>query len=354
MSLAVGYYTDGTDWSLWCKKVAASPFYYFLFHTQMRYCAADLKKDLSFYITDGKKIIGVCPLFLESFGERNQFSYRGGYLRTPLVDPKLGSKLFKKVFTLMWTTINELAIQHQVVKYKALIDPLELLVSSRSYNWLQEQGFLDESLQTQVIDLCLPLDQLWECTRKSIKSLINKAKNTYEIVVMDYQSANKELFDVYRLLHRKSAGRVTRPIESFNAQFKQIETDCGMLIGIRYQGQWVGCTTFLHSSESVVYESAATDPDIVDLPVPFGHLIHWEAIQYYHSRQFRFYEMGWQQFGPQLYDYPSQKEIQISFFKRALGGKTVPVFRGTKYYDATVLAEDIETQKQRLIAEYKF
>ena len=51
------------------------------------------------------------------------------------------------------------------------------------------------------------------------------------------------------------------------------------------------------------------------------------------AKDLHFYEIGMQWFGPQLYDFPEEKRINISHFKKGFGGFPVTVFMGEKYYD---------------------
>lgn len=41
-------------------------------------------------------------------------------------------------------------------------------------------------------------------------------------------------------------------------------------------------------------------------------------------------------------DYLDKKQVNISHFKRGMGTTMVPLFRGIKYYDNSLLIEDIE------------
>ena len=48
-------------------------------------------------------------------------------------------------------------------------------------------------------------------------------------------------------------------------------------------------------------------------------------------------------------EYADKKLINISFFKRGFGGINIPVFRGVKYYDSTLMEQELMSNYKRLI-----
>jgi len=52
-------------------------------------------------------------------------------------------------------------------------------------------------------------------------------------------------------------------------------------------------------------------------------------------------EIGHQQLGPQIFDSPSEKEINLSFFKRGFGGNIKTLYRGIKYYDHNYMKKEL-------------
>ena len=55
-------------------------------------------------------------------------------------------------------------------------------------------------------------------------------------------------------------------------------------------------------------------------------------IKWLRQNRYKYYELGYQYFSDQPYDHPSQKEINISSFKRHFGGYTITRHRGIKRY----------------------
>jgi hypothetical protein len=129
--------------------------------------------------------------------------------------------------------------------------------------------------------------------------------------------------------------------------FNWITQDSAFLIGLLYNQKFIAFSLFIKFKDGAYYGSAADDPD-VQVDVPIAHIIQWKAIDWLKSNKIKYYEIGWQQFGNQFYDFPSHKEQSISFFKRGFGGLTVPFFRGEKFYDDNYLKKIFDMRLMKL------
>jgi hypothetical protein len=321
---------------------------------QQLYSEDKFVKDLSFILlAPGDNPMAICPLYLESYDGVNRFSYRGEFLeslRTPLIDSSWSVMHGKTIEKEAFDIIYRLAIEHQVKKINFLIDPLCTLYLDENFNYLTRNSYLDVSISTQIIDLRKSRESLWMELRKSYKALINKGERTYEVVIMDVNNPDFALHENYRNLHFKAAGRITRPLATFNQQFEMLQKDEAMLLGIKYQGQFVSFSYFVHLNKTAYYASEADDPD-VEVPLTYGPLSQWKAMEYYKARGWEYIELDNQQFGPQLFDLPSEKDLSISMFKRGFGGKTFPLFRGVRYLDQDLMKNEIMHQAQSLMNE---
>jgi FemAB family protein len=331
----------------------ASPFYSSLWIEYLFYYGSNsIKADLSFVILKEDRIIGACPLFLESHNDQLQFSLAGSYIRAPLISCSLGQKEEKKVEQLAYDTIFDLAKSKNVSKYMALIDPLSLRIKDTCFNSLRKWTFLDTSITTQIIPLDSGLQNIHTGIRKSFTSLINNGEKHYEIVIFDKDNPDWSAHEQYRILHHKTSGRVTRHLKTFDLQFEQLKNDEAILIGLKFKGKWIGFSYFNHSNSTAYYSSASDDPDETSLPCPISHVILWNAIKYYCQRGFKWFESGWQHFGEQMFDHPSEKDIQIAAFKRGFGGETFPLWRGIKYFSQEALERDIEQHRKLLLSQF--
>ena len=309
------------------------------------YCYKMLKQDCSFLIEKNDLPVAICPLFLEDCNKHYFFSSNLGYQMSPLVSSCQNEKQRKKIERFCFEKIDKLAKRNCVVKCMSQIDPI---IVDYSYNVLTEYGYLDASLQTTIIGLGNKLEILRSNLRKSYKSLINNGIDKFTIFIMDSGNPDYKIHETYRKLHHKTSGRVTRPLETFKMQFEDLKNDRAMLIALKDKDQFVAFSYFLHYQNCAYYGSSADDPEY-ESKIPLEHCIIWSAIEYYKKRGFVFLEIGAQQFGTQFFDHPSQKDLNISFFKRGFGGKIIPFYRGIKYYDTEVMRQDLECNMNRLL-----
>ena len=170
---------------------------------------------------------------------------------------------------------------------------------------------------------------------------------------MDYNNPDFEFHEKYRELHHKTSGRITRAIETFNLQFEKLKEDNAILIGLQHDNRFIAFSYFSHNMTGAYYGSASDDPAF-ETDVPVGHCIIWTAIEYYKKRNLEYLDIGLQQFSHQIFDHPSQKDINISFFKRGFGGMTVPFYRGIKYLDRNAIKQDLQLNTIKLLEDFNY
>lgn len=144
-------------------------------------------------------------------------------------------------------------------------------------------------------------------------------------------------------MHHRAAGRKTRPDNTFSMMYDWLTKDLAFLAAVELNGQPVGFEYYNVYKNNVYGSSAANDPDFGHLPI--RHFLEWKAILWMKQKGFSFYEIGLQQYGATLFDFPDKKQIDIAHFKRGFGGLTVPWFMAEKYYDKDYF---LNTQRDRI------
>jgi hypothetical protein len=112
-----------------------------------------------------------------------------------------------------------------------------------------------------------------------------------------------------------------------------LKNDKAILIGIKYENSFIAFSYFFHNSNSAYYASSSDDNTELVKSMAYEHSIIWAAIKYYKERGVRFLELGYASYKNHLFESSSNKEINISFFKKGFGGIMLPLFRGVKYFD---------------------
>ncbi|MFA4884228.1 MAG: GNAT family N-acetyltransferase [Candidatus Margulisiibacteriota bacterium] len=340
-----------TDWDNFCCQSDDAWFWHTI--KWLDYCVVYGQENfgtnnLSFLVKDDTGLIAICPLLCE----KDLFAARGGgrYGALPALANGLSGSRREKVIKYIFEKIDELAGGGSIKKIYFRSSPLAK--TTMKFNWLVKLGYLDDSLNTELIQLDRPIDDIWAAVRKGHKYDINRGSKHYKVDFIDRHNADKTIFDQYRLLHHKAAGRVTRPVETFEMMYRWIKDGEGLLCGLSFEGRFVGFSYVCIYKSAAYYASASDDPDFKD-DVPISHVIQWETIKYLKNLGFKTYEIGVQQFGPQFNDLPSDKEVSISNFKRGFGGETVTYYRGVKYFDKEYMQKELSTKLNQLTLDYQ-
>jgi len=296
-----------------------------------------ITKNLSFVIMRENKPLALCLLLLETYLSKTQFSVKNSYLSSPIFADNLQSKEKKEVEKICFSKINELAAIHKVGKIMFEID---FFPKKDTFNYLVKYDYIDSSINTNIVNLNTKIEELWRKLRKSYRSIIKSNQKKYKIFIMNSQNADKRIHEIYRELHHKAAGRRTRNQTTFDIEYQMLQNNNASLICLMKDDVYITMSYFYHNGKSVYYGSSADDPLLTN-NISYEHSIIWAAIEYFKREGFQWFELGWQHFSWQLFDHPSKKEIDISFFKRGFGGDTFPLFRGIKYCNRNLMAKEL-------------
>jgi hypothetical protein len=302
----------------------------------------------SFFVYHNNKITAICPLFIEEKRFKNEkikeISFGGDYGPAPALANDLTKKEREKCFKMIFGHIDTLAKQNNVKRALIRFCPLSKSYIGRNiFNYLLKFGYFDCTFNTQILDLSKSLDELRKDIRHGHDAAIGSANKKLTVEIYDKDNIVYEIFEKYRELHHKAAGRVTRPKRTFDIMFELIKKDMAFLVGAKMKGGFVGFSYFIKYKNKVYYGSACNDAEFEKIGI--GHLIQWNAIRWMKERDIIYNEIGVQKFFNELTEPSTDKEINISFYKRGFGGFTIPVFRGEKYYDKEYF---VEIFKQRM------
>ena len=306
----------------------------------------------SFLVIAENKIAAICPLVLETVLETGeeirQFSYGGDAVPAPAFADDLPENSRRQVTRAVYRQIDELAAANRVQRVSFRISPPAPFFWRFTHpkpNPLLRDGFADVSLLTQVIDLSLPEEQLLREMRKGHRADIKRAEKHMTGSVLDSSNITADAFDRYRLLHHKAAGRITRPLKTFELMYKWIQEGFAALSCATLEGKDIGFALISVYKDGAYYSSGCVDPEFNHLPV--GHLLQWRAMHWLKAHKIRHYEIGIQLLSSQPHSIVSEKEWNISFFKRGFGGFTVPAWRAEKFYDEALCRRVLQERAEQ-------
>jgi len=324
-------HTDHKDFkTLWQKGEKLSPgttfFYTDAFHQWNQKIYSYQTDDTFVVVSPSKEILALVPLY--TFQENGKTFYaRGpGYMRAPLFFCPFSSNHFNRVATFVFEHIKECAQKHSVHAHRLGIEAIELLEGRLYFNVLMDYGYKPEYGVTNIIDTRLKPEELWTNLRKSYHRLINKAKKSFHVKIVDSQHFDFDLCEEYRKLHHLAAGRDTRPVESFHVMYAIIKENKAFLVLVfDADGKARGAHFFLYNGIYAYSGSAANDPSLDSLS-GVGHLAVWEGVLCAQRLGCHFLDQG-----PLMHqrgEASSEKEINIDYFKQGFGGERVVIFRG--------------------------
>ncbi len=283
--------------------------------------------DESFVLKNSDIPLAICVLVFENCNGRFQASMSNElYLPTPLFHPGLSNKQIRVLEELVFGEIKS-----RLAKYKVNRLFVQSDVMSVGFDKIEDQmfarfGALDVSSYHHIIDLGLSDEAIWEQFRHSSKSIINRGRKTYEFKVYDHSNYTDEIGTRHRLLHHKTAGRVTRPIATFEKMYSWIDNGCGLMFEQLLNGQVVQMIFVALGKNTAVGASAADDPD-VEITVPLTHSMNYFIFQETKRRGIRYYDAGETAFRSTPYKMYSPKEMKIHYFKRGFSDRSFPLKR---------------------------
>jgi hypothetical protein len=329
------------DWDRFCQQSDDAWFWHttqWLKYT-LHYRPELRPRSQSFLCLDDTQILAVCPLIHETHqteaSEIGEFSYGSDAGPAPAFANALPERTKKAAMKAVFSHVDFLAKRLNVQRSSFRMSspaPSFWKSSVPQPNPLMKLGFCDTSMATQVIDLSIEGQQLLRNMRKGHRADISRAEKLMQAAVFDQDTITLEAFERYRLLHQKAAGRITRPLETFNMMYEWIRKGLGILSFASINGRDIGFALVSVYKDGAYYSSSCEDPEYNHLPV--GHILQWKTIEWLKRHNCRHYEIGVQFYGSQPHTPISEKELKIAFFKRGFGGSAVPYWRGEKFYDS--------------------
>lgn len=297
------------------------------------YGLSDQTKSLSFFIVDSKEILAVCPLLISQNKKVKEIFCRGFSLDSPALSNKLNKKRRLEILKMSFNHVDKIAKEYRVARSVFKISPeTKNFLSSRKipFNFLDTFGFINTSGYTKILDLLKSESELWSDIKKKQRYEINKAKRYFRVKILTNKNITLKIIKQYQTLHQKAAGRKTRPNKTFLLMLSWIKKRRAILLNCLLKDKPIGFVLINIYKNSAYYHSACNHPKFIKKPI--GHLLQWEAIRWLKNNGFQFYNIGEQKITSQIYSLPTEKEINISYFKGSFGGRTYPFYIGEKYY----------------------
>lgn len=141
-----------------------------------------------------------------------------------------------------------------------------------------------------VVNLCHSAEIIRKDFRKGHRQQVRWGESAVDLVYVDANNRDLDLFTRFQKLHADVAGRVTRPDASWRVMYQLISSGSGDLVLSFFKGELVGGTLILDSADTAFYASGAYVRSHFDKPL--SHYPLAIAIERAKARGLRFFDVG--------------------------------------------------------------
>ncbi len=200
----------------------------------------------------------------------------------------------------------------------------ELSFTGNAGQWhqiaLEMGGSLDRINYEMYVDLSKSINDIRSSIRKSFRPLVSSGLKNWTVTVMD-QFCEKT-WKSFRELHKRVAGRITRPDETWNIQHEAIKSGNAFLVYVSGpEGLMVGGGYFDMSVDECNYSVGSYDKQFSDQPL--GHMIQYQAILTAKEKGRKMYYIG-DRFYKEHLPNVTEKRVQISHFQQGFSSNIFP------------------------------
>ncbi|MFA5173408.1 MAG: hypothetical protein WC435_03375 [Candidatus Paceibacterota bacterium] len=328
--------TEEKKWNSFCLQSNDAWFWHtsdwinFIFKYQLDSEA----KNFSFSIQKNGKILAVIPLILEIKKSENDlingFYFSSWATPMPALSNNILSSDKEKIYQIILEEIEKLSRENNVSVSRFVLSSLSLSFLNKKYSTADKMfsffSYNNVNASSQIIDLSKSLNELKRNLRHGHRADITRGEKILTTSVFDSSNITSEIFNQYTLLYKKRFGVSNRPSSTFDIMFKLIKDSKNFIVFAFLDKIPVGVSYFYTFKDNAFYGSACNDPNINNIPT--SHVIQWSAIKYMKNKKMKFYEIG-----HQPYWSPTDKQLNISHFKKGFGGLIVPMFMKEKKYN---------------------
>lgn len=292
---------------------------------QLSYLQSGIEcQDISLILYHDNGPCGIWPLcYMQNDGVGTLGSYldNGRSLLPPLFVSGMADKTKKSITRKCLDFVEIICKDSGVEKWQSAESYIGRVGLSEWHEQSLQRGATASLRHELFVDLTLDMVTIKAKIRKSFKSLITEGMRTWKVGVLN--GANPELWESFRMLHQKAAGRVTRSIETWDLQYQAIVSRHAFLVHLHNdESELVGGGYFAVTRDQGVYNVGAYDRNLFDHPL--GHVVQYRAIEEMKARGLRWYKIGFRCY-PQD-DGVNEKEVSISEFKQGFATHLIPQY----------------------------
>jgi Acetyltransferase (GNAT) domain len=311
----------------------------------------NLKENISFAcLADDKSVLAVCPLAISynQKGDYCEISFGGNPCGAPLI-ASLKASMKRKMLDEIFRIILSVTDKYDVKKISMVWDPIvksfcaDASFHRGSFELLRYQmNYYVENVI--VVNLSLPEETLFEHVSKYQRRHVQRSgKKGVAVNVFNIDNNAhdiEKLFGLFQESHFKSAGSMTRPLETWNAMKDYLLAGVASLF-VAFLDNLPLSYLYCGEFSSMAFGWSQVNNEEYEAKYSPRHILEWKAMMFYKSRKFKYYEVGQRYYGHQLFHPTTEKEISISVLKERFGGFMLPKIIWTGYCDDKLFADEL-------------
>jgi len=174
---------------------------------------------------------------------------------------------------------------------------------------------------------------------KGCRSAIKKAEKNLSCI--DDYDINEYRNDYYRI-----AGKKTRPEITFDIMSNWVKQGYGTLLTATCGGAIAGHVFVVHWKDRAYYFASCAEPEFKEYNV--GHYLQSKIFELLKKKGIKYYELGEIVYNT-LFHQPTEKEYNISRFKKSFGGEVITNPRSEYFFDKLYFKEIMHDRINRYI-----
>ena len=294
------------------------------------YSAYDNIENISFAMFHENQLIALVPVAKNSNSKKINFSFGTNLNFSPIFSSIVTTSVRKKIFKYLFEflkkkyRLKKLRINFQVSPMYFIENKFKIS-SKNQFELLQfSKKFVVHN--NLILDLKKKEDQLFLNMSKYHRKNIKKTSNikNLQFKILNYKNTKnkiQEKFDEFRKYHRISAGRVTRPKETWEIMLKKIYDNEADLFYLTLDDKTI---SYLYCGRLYDFAWGWTQVNLRKYEyISPRHFLEWSAIKYYIKNKFSFYEIGIRFYKQENFK-PTNKELSISDWKEKYGSDKYP------------------------------
>jgi hypothetical protein len=298
-------------------------------------------ENLTFALFKDNKIIAIVPLYVEKIDGKNQISMGQEPIYAPIFNVNLSHDSLSQYYKYIVTEIERFALQYKCTLARFHYSPLLYKKDNNNYFIefeykeiiLYPEWYIFKSNFSYIINLNMKRELLLKQIRKGHRANISSTKKFTNLLILDKDSYNQELFNRYLALYYQVKGVGARSIEAFKLDSVAIKSGFEAIMLCEYKGKLIGAIAIHLFNKKAKYNSSAQLYH-VDKGIYPNHFLLFSAINYLKEKKVVLFEIGEQVSPSEMYQL-SKKEKNLSHFKAGWGGDLKPYMKAQKefYYD---------------------